>query len=104
MILTEPLDERQIQELHSNYHDLEALADALRQKIRREKTKRRDMAQELARYIDQYEQCASELRKTRSVLYRATAPTASLEEGNDREAAIREGYAMTRPLGGSDGN
>lgn len=34
MILTEPLDERQIQELHSNYHELEETAAALRKKLR----------------------------------------------------------------------
>jgi len=63
VILTEPLDERQIQELHSNYHDLEETVAQLRWKLRREKNKRRDMAQELSRYIDQYEQCSADRRR-----------------------------------------
>ena len=39
----------------------------------------------------------AEVERLRALLYRATAPTASLQEAEDREAAIREGYELTRP-------
>ena len=39
----------------------------------------------------------AEVERLRKLLYRACAPTASLLEAEDREAAIREGYELTRP-------
>ena len=67
MILFEPLDERQIQELHSMYHEAEEtildLREALRELRRGRKAilrRNRDLEQELSRYKDQYEQCSAD--------------------------------------------
>jgi hypothetical protein len=43
----------------------------------------------------------AELERVRSLLYRATAPTASPQEEDDRQAAILEGYELTRERGKS---